>query len=321
MEPSRGRRLSGLLLLLALPAVPAALAPFLSRWHWSLDLLACFAPHAMLWLAGAGALLLASRRRLPALACLLAAAPPALLVIPSWLPAAAPQTTAAAAPTLTVCTVNLLRGNHRALAAAVAAIRERDPDVVFCSEVTPEWLAGLAGALPDHPHRCEAADPGFFGVALLSRLPLQDAQVIPLPFTWAPAVRAVVVTAAGPVGILGVHAPRPGAGHHSAERDAALAAIPTALAPLPPRRIVLGDCNATPWNHGFRALLAATGLATTPEVCRAGTWPASLPLPLRLPIDHVLAGPGVKLLAAGTGSDFGSDHLPVWATVHLLAPD
>jgi endonuclease/exonuclease/phosphatase (EEP) superfamily protein YafD len=240
----------------------------------------------------------------------------ALAVVPEWLrgPVVAAEAHAAGGR-LRVMAMNLLRSNDAGFQDALQRIRAFEPDVLFCSEATPEWHAWLAAQLTELPHRAARPDPGYFGVALFSRWPLEGACVIPLGVEWAPAVRAVVRSPAGDVGVLGVHTPRPGAGRRCAERDRALAAIAPALADLPAARIVLGDFNATPWNHAFAAMRAAAGLAAGTTDAWRPTWPAHLPFFLRLPIDHVLLGGPLALEHAPVGAAFGSDHLPLTATI------
>jgi endonuclease/exonuclease/phosphatase (EEP) superfamily protein YafD len=307
-------RASNVVALLCVPAFAAALAPFVAPWHWTLDLLACFPLQAVFALAVAAASLLAARRPRLALLYLAGAALAAVHVVPLGAPAllASPD-----AVPLRVLTLNLLRGNEANAQAALDVVAARDPDVVVASEVTPTWLAALRDGMPHHPFVCERADAGFFGVAVLSRLPLRDAAVIPLGTSFAPAVRAVVETKAGPVGMLAVHAPRPGGPQRNRERDQALAAIPAALAGLPWARIVVGDFNATPWNPAFGDALAETGMARAGTAPWLTTWPARFPWPLRLPIDHVLIGDGVAVDSVEAGPSFGSDHLPLFAALRV----
>jgi len=309
-------RLLNLLLLSALCAVPAAIAPFVASWHWTIDLLACFPVHAMLWLCFCGAVLLAARRVRAGLGCLLLAAIPAAAVVPGWLVDHRPTEHGAS---LRVLSLNLLFNNTH-VTAALDEVSRTAPDVVFCSEVTPAWLDGLSAGLAAFPHRCLQRDPGCYGVALFSRWPLRDAAVIPLGFDWAPAIRAVVETTAGPVGVLGVHTPRPGSRRRCEQRNTALAALPAVVAGLPAPHIVLGDFNATPWNPSFRAMLEATKLVPLTPSDFHPTWPSSLPWPLRIPIDHVLASNGVDLEHAEVGASFGSDHLPLFAVLRVARP-
>lgn len=311
-------RPTNLIALGALPAFPPALAPFLGRLHWSIDLLACFPVQALgcLWLAAA-ALLAAKRWRL-SLPYLAGGAVAALAVLPGWFGAGAAA--AGDGPTLRVLSLNLLRGNDANAARALAAVQAADADLVFCSEATPAWLAGLQPLLAHYPHHLLAADPGYYGTLLFSRWPLRTATTIPLGVHWAPAVRAIVRTPVGDVGLLAVHTPRPGGGERCRNRDLALAAIPAALAPLPPARVVFGDFNTTPWNHAFADLLQAAELEPASARAFHATWPAAMPWPLRLPIDHVLLGGGVQAIDCAVGAAFGSDHLPLLATLRLPPP-
>ena len=42
-----------------------------------------------------------------------------------------------------------------------------------------------------------------------------------------------------------------------------------------------------------------------------------LPWPLRVPIDHVLVSSELGVASYAVGRDFGSDHLPLFATLRL----
>ncbi|HEX5050454.1 MAG TPA: endonuclease/exonuclease/phosphatase family protein [Planctomycetota bacterium] len=308
-------RITNLVAVLALPALGPAVAPYCASWHWTIDLLACFPVQALGWLLVAGAILLAARRWRLAAFLLGGAGLAATSILPVWCRAgAAPHE--GGAP-LRLLGVNLLRGNELQMAEALDAVRGAAPDVIFCAEVTPAWLEGLGPGLPDFPHRYLHADPGYYGVALFSRLPLREVALVPLGVPWAPAIRAIVDTRAGPIGLLGVHTPRPGSAERNENRDRALAAIGPALASLPEARVVLGDFNATPWNPAFRAMLADAALADASAGAASTTWPAVLPWPLRIPIDHVLTSANVGREAVAVGADFGSDHLPLLAELRL----
>lgn len=318
MSASLRKRLrpTNLLALLCLPALGIAVAPWLAPLHWLFDLLACFAAQALCCLLPAAAVLGACRRlRLAAVfgtgalsaaaACLLAAADGA-----DAEPQPNPEGVA-----LRVFGANLLFGNEANAGALLAAVRSRNPDVLFLSEVTPAWLAAIDAPLRDYPFRCVRTAEGPFGVALLSRLPLTDATVVPLGFAWSPAVRATLTTAAGPIGVLGVHPPRPGGRSRNAERDRGLAALPGLLTGLPSRHLVIGDCNATPFNPSFRAMLAEAGLQNAARARWLPSWPQQLPWPLRVPIDHVLVSTTVQVAEIDTGPTFGSDHAPIFAVL------
>lgn len=314
-------RWTNLILLLALPAVPAALAPWLSSWHWLFDLAASFAVQASGWLLGCAALLAAARRKRPAGALAVAGALGALAVAPTWWPGPEPSRGDPSTPVersgeLQACALNLLFENTQGPDRAVEWLRRANPDLVFCGEFTTAWKEGLEPAMAGLPHRYLQPQLDAFGVALYSRWPLSHVTVEALGPARTPAIRAVIATPSGPIGVLGIHPTPPYfSARHITDRDGALADVPRLLAGLPARRIVLGDCNATPWNRAFAALLRDTGLQPGTAAEWLPTWPSTLPWPLRLPIDHVLVGGDLEVFDCAVGDDFGSDHLPIVAGI------
>ncbi len=304
-----------------------------------IDLVRHFPAHCLLALGSAAAGLLLLRRPMLAAAAALSCLLPLSDLLPLWLPPTA--ATASAGPTdagpadagptdagpadagpadagpadLRVVTCNLLLTN-RDLSGLVAWLEPLAPDLLALSEFTPAHEQALAPLLARYPHRVARADPGHFGIALLSRWPLHAGEVLPLGCDWAPAIRAVATTPLGEVGLLCVHPPQPASAAGGRARDLALMQLPAALAPLPARRIVLGDCNATRWSRPFARAIERAGLRDSSDGHGyQGSWPARLPSWLRIPIDHVLVSASLEATSRGLGPAFGSDHLPVWAEV------
>ena len=304
-------------LVLGLSVMPAAMlaAAWLAPFFWWADLAAVFAVQVAACLL-ASCLVLAWARRwrwlvaigtLAVLAC--------IRLPPMWF--GTPGGATSGAP-LRVLAINLLRDNEDA-GAVLAAVAQWSPDLIVWSEATPTWERALTPLRKEYPFGDGKWDPGYFGIALWSRLPVRDLRVVPLGYDWAPAVTALVTTSAGEVGVVGFHPPRPGVGHRTAERDAALAALPDLLAGLPPRRVVAGDGNATRWNPTFSRMLAATGLRDSSDGFGwQASWPAAAPWFLRIPIDQVLVSGGIGVRERAVGPFVGSDHLPVFAD--LLVP-
>ena len=79
--------------------------------------------------------------------------------------------------------------------------------------------------------------------------------------------------------------------------------------------IVAGDLNTTPWSHGFQRLIRPRGLRDSAVGHGVQTtWNARRWVP-RIPIDHVVVSPEVRVVARRVGPDVGSDHLPIEATL------
>src|SRR6185312_16362606 len=89
-------------------------------------------------------------------------------------------------------------------AAAIDAIAAIDADLALLQEIAGEWPAELDARLAaTYPHRIvHLADRAPGGLAVLSKLPIDDDRVIPAPPDgWFPAQRLLV----GGVQILHVH--------------------------------------------------------------------------------------------------------------------
>ncbi|WP_157069601.1 endonuclease/exonuclease/phosphatase family protein [Sandaracinus amylolyticus] len=215
---------------------------------------------------------------------------------------------------LRVATANLYAGNPRpdALASELAAL---DVDVLALEELTPRWreVLGEHGVLARFPHRVIDDRDDCFGIALLSRVPM-DATIEDL--AGVPMIDARLTTSAGPLRVLAVHTIPP-LGPDAADWNAQIALLARLASSSREPTIVTGDLNASPFGRGYRALIDA-GLRGAHESAGRGlatTWPngARLLPPMRL--DHVLVSRGIGVREVREGRGEGSDHRPVIATL------
>ena len=199
-------------------------------------------------------------------------------------------------PVLRILVANVLAANRRPRLLLDLVARE-EPDVVAVMELTHAWRGALGPLRQSHPYHLELPRQDSFGIALYSRLPLSDARRDALGSGEVPAI-----TAAFPgLGTLWlVHTLPPLSRRMARERDAQLADVAQRLTAAD--AIVVGDLNCTQWSGRFPG--STRGWPT-------GTWPASLPDPLRLPIDHGLTGRGLQVVERRALPSIGSDHRPV----------
>ncbi|MFM8734382.1 MAG: endonuclease/exonuclease/phosphatase family protein [Pirellulales bacterium] len=301
----------------AVAVLAATVAGWCGRWHWLLDIASHFRWY---WLLAAVAGLAVSirRPRPAAIACLAAAAVGnARELLPAWLPPPAAAASAGpAAQGILVVSVNVHRVNDDPTATR-AYLRDRRPDAVAVLEVDDTWAASLDGLADDFPHRIIHPRADNFGIAMLSRWPLTDAEVVHLGGTPHPSILATLSHPSGRLRLVATHPMPPWNGHYAAlmrdQFDAVAAAVVASDVPC----IVMGDLNATPWSHAFRRLTARSGLRDS-SLGRGiqPTWNVRLWAP-RIPIDHVLVPDEVTVLRRAVGPDVGSDHLPVEAELAL----
>jgi endonuclease/exonuclease/phosphatase (EEP) superfamily protein YafD len=222
----------------------------------------------------------------------------------------------AGATALRVMTANLLFTNTRA-GELGPEISSEKPDLLALEEFSDHTSSALeaSGALNAFPYHLTHVTYQPSGIALYSRLPLRDAQVVMV--AGRPVITAVVVTAAGPVTVVVVHTVAPLDGASNVNWRTELRDIADMAATVRGPLIVVGDFNATDGNRPFVTIKSRGDLADVLDATGKGyatTWPQTLRLfpPLVRP-DHILVGRGVVALRGRTMNNPGSDHRAVVA--------
>jgi endonuclease/exonuclease/phosphatase (EEP) superfamily protein YafD len=323
---SRAGRARPWLGLLAAALLGATFAGWCGRWHWIPELAGHFCWY---WLCLAAAGLAAAVLRggwRSRIALGLALALNAWPLLPYWLPAgtagrtsqarAAAPTAGAAAPGVSIVSLNLLAANREA-DRVVAYLRDRRPDLVALLEVDAFWAETFAGLSDLYPERLVLPRDDNFGIAVLSRLPLGAVRDVEFGGAGVPTIVADVRHPDGDFTFVATHPLSPVRGTWSRLRDAQLRAIADFVATAERPCVVAGDFNATPWSPACRDFATRSGLRDT-ALGRGvqATWNARLWMP-RIPIDHVYAPPGTTVIRRAVGPDLGSDHLPVEAEIVL----
>ena len=235
-----------------------------------------------------------------------------LLALPlPWLTASAPAPASdPQAQVFAVASANVHLHNRNTEALTAWLAQER-PDVLVLLEVSPAYAQGLR-RLRDYPFQHIVAEDSPFGIAVLSRHPLQQIEVIEDAQGIA-HIEALLQWHGQPVGIIALHPMPPLTPQYHSVRNAKLAALARHATASGIPTVLAGDLNATPWSSAFSGL-AQLGLRRASGL--AATWPAVLQGVLGLPIDHVLVTQHWAVAARKVGPQLGSDHLPV--LVHLV---
>jgi endonuclease/exonuclease/phosphatase (EEP) superfamily protein YafD len=290
---------------LLLPLATQALAGFGGPVAWLVDLASHWQWLFLAALLPAVALALRHHRRW---AWLLLAAPLPWLTAAPGLPSAPPGDDP---PRLILASANVHAGNRdtQALAAWLAAER---PHVVVLLEVSPAFAEGLR-TLTGYPYRKLVPADTPFGLAVLSRQPLSNVQVL-LDAEGMPHIEVDLHWQGRRVRLAALHPMPPLSAHWHAARNDKLRSVATTAQGSGQPALLVGDLNATPWSSAF------TGLQSQ-GFRRAGglrpTWPAAGGGWAGIPIDHVLATPHWSVAAARLGPRLGSDHLPVLVQLML----
>ena len=204
---------------------------------------------------------------------------------------------------LVVSSSNVRAGNTE-LEQLIDDLRVPDPDVILLQEIGSPELDALrrTDLASTHPH--EIADPrdGFFGGAVYSRWPMTG---VVEDVSGYPMLVVEVDSPYGVIEIVNVHVAPPlnAEGHRLWVGQLATLEdrLGTAAAPL----VMVGDFNATPHHRELRRLADVTSAEGLGAFM---SFPASLPVPPVLALDHAFAGGGacvddVEPLADNSGSD------------------
>lgn len=309
-----------LLVLLGLATLAASFGE-LSIW---LDNVAAFRP-ALAFVAGlllCGSPILAKQRLLYAGIALSAAfINVAIVFLSLQSPTGDDQVIASGRQSLLVVTANL-NFENQSPEDLVPWLTETQADVVVLEELTRSHWLKLEPLLGQFPHRLVELRDDAYGIALLSKGPLERANLHTFgPEGIPPSIVATTRLGDVPVTIIGAHTLSPIDSDRGRWRNVQIEALAQFAIDTPMPVIVAGDLNLTPWSPAFAALRDRAKLGSAREDRGLYvTWPTIFPAPLRIPIDHILFGRQLTTTAVGVGPSFGSDHLPLWARIMLQNP-
>lgn len=213
------------------------------------------------------------------------------------------------APAIRILELNIFGGKNTNRAPTIELITRSDADLVGISEVTRPWMLSLQEQLKQYPY--QVFEPRFGGVALLSKLPLKDAQVRYFGELQRPRVTAHTTIQGRNVQIIFAHPVIPL--YRAGSRDEELIVLSNEAKASKASTILFGDLNATPWSYNFKKLLTDGGLKDSE--CGFGfqpTWCAFLsPFSMLFPIDHCLVSNDFVVRDRKICENIGSDHLPL----------
>lgn len=200
----------------------------------------------------------------------------------------------------------------------IAVARKTDPDVLIVVETDAPWLEALEVLHDTYPHRLSRPLDTGYGLALYSKLAMQDPEIRELLVEGVPSIRVALKLASGRrFRLYVVHPEPPVPSLDSVGRDAeiGLVGIEAAKDPLP--AVVAGDLNDVAWSPTTRRFQRLSQLLD-PRVGRGfyNTFDARYPL-LRWPLDHLFHDPRFRLVTMRRLPDIGSDHFPMLFCLQL----
>ncbi|MEI6890689.1 MAG: endonuclease/exonuclease/phosphatase family protein, partial [Pontiella sp.] len=177
-------------------------------------------------------------------------------------------------------------------------------------EVTPRWASALSQLISTYPHHILEPQADCFGLMLLSRYPLAHSKIVDLGNTGVPSIITEVHFPQGTLSVIATHPVPPIHAAYAQQRNDQLAALPAAIKQQHYPVLLMGDLNVTTWSPYFQTLKKESGLKNSMKGYGfQPTWAVNFFL--KIPIDHVLHSPAIRIHNRRVGPDIGSDHFPV----------
>ena len=230
--------------------------------------------------------------------------------------------------TLDVAAANVLWDNPHP-EAFVSWLEAEDPEIVAVLEVSSIWLGILDDLRAKYPHQVLAPslEEGWiestWGIALLSKVPFERVERLPIPRRSMPVLDVDIRFDGELVTFRTLHPSRPGNPNRIAARNEQLRTMIEGLS-WEGRIVLMGDLNTTSHAPIFGELLRRTGLRDTRHgfgrlpTFNGGNALAFVTLPpMWIPIDHILVSEGLEVFERKAGPAIGSDHLPISARLGL----
>lgn len=286
----------------------ATVFSFLGSLGWFLDLFSHFRVQYFLGLTVVALLLLIPRQR-KASACFgLVAVVNLCTILPLYWGRSGETASTATVYRAVLINVNTRFGNVNRV---TEIIHEYDPDIVVLEEVSARWVSGLQGLSSSYAYSKIESREDNFGIALYSKLPFDQCDIVYIGEAEIPSVVAEIKTPSGRLRVIATHPLPPTGARYSLFRNSQLAAIPEVVKQSKSPVLLLGDLNVTPWSPHFKRLLTVTELRDSSQGRGVQpTWPTNNPLFL-IPIDHCLHSPDITIERKEIGPSVGSDHYPI----------
>ncbi len=291
--------------------LPLTLLPVIG-WHYPLELLSHFQPQYFLAALACAAVLGLLRRWRWCAVSLASLSFAGVAVLPYQAAGRAAHADAGdAGPSVRVLLANVLLSN-REHDRVLQLVRNADADVLVFQEVNERWKSALAPITAAYPFVAGKTREDPFGTLVYSRLPILEHGTLLHGAAGRSSLQLVIDVHGTPVSVVCTH-PRPPLHKGSfALRNDQIQRVTELIETLPRPIVLVGDLNTTMWSPWFRRLCDRADLASVREGAGVlGSWPASLPGFLRIPIDHVLVSPDVTVVGCRLGDPIGSDHLPL----------
>lgn len=198
----------------------------------------------------------------------------------------------------------------------ITLVESQAPDIIILQEVDKQWQSGLSELTDRYSYNYIVPRPDNFGIALMSKLPLQDIKEVDWGNLNLPSLVAKFYFQKQMITLFATHPLPPINKQYSQLRDTQLLAMMQQVANTRGPKIVMGDLNLTMWSKSYQIL-------DSPFLTNArfgfgvmASWPSKL-IPFGIPIDHALVSKHWHVEDFQIESSINSDHRPLVVKLKL----
>jgi endonuclease/exonuclease/phosphatase (EEP) superfamily protein YafD len=199
-------------------------------------------------------------------------------------------------------------------------VRDTDVDMVIAAEIDDRWKPTLEKLKSIFPHQIIYPQDNWYGMAMLSRLPIRESEIRFRIQDDIPSIDAMVELPSGDeIRVIGVHPrpPEPIRDNDATARDAELVIWGKELAEDDRPIVIGGDLNDVAWSPSTRLFLRLSQLLD-PRRGRGffnsfhadHVW-------MRFPLDHVFHSTHFGVRDLQRLGHVGSDHFPILIDLQL----
>ncbi len=212
--------------------------------------------------------------------------------------------------TLKIISLNILSQNSE-YEKVRKFIKKENPEIITIQEMSPKWEQELNQLKIEYPYFLIESRNDNFGIAIYSKYPLEDAEILHLNKENIPYPFGTVKINDQSISILGIHTMPPIGSEYFELRNRQLKSVNEFIKQQEGELILLGDLNCTSFSSNLNILLEGTRLRDS-RLGKGiqGSWSARMKL-FYLTLDHAFVTDKIQVLDRRIGEDLGSDHYPV----------
>lgn len=193
----------------------------------------------------------------------------------------------------------------------IKQIENEHPKVVILQEIDEKWIDNTTELKTNYPYILQHPREDNFGIAIYSKIPFKSSEIEYWTEAEVPVIHAALIN---DIEIYGIHTLPPVNENYFKIRNKMLKQINE----ISDKKVIIcGDLNTTVYSPSYKKFVGAANLQDAQIAAKnvSGTWNTRhFPL-FRIPLEHILYSEHFSFKNFYIGKNFGSDHLPIFATI------